>query len=291
MTWTKMRVAAALLADLLVATLLATGCGAEPATPPPSAPVGAGTPSPTQVPSGELRALPVHYVADTPAGFRLYREFHRVTTADPASDAVREMLADPTGDDPDYRTLWPAGTALRVPVTAANGMITVDLSSEASGPAMIGGEAAELTVQQLVFTVQGALQSTDPVRLLVDGEPVAELWGSVSTGEPVRRADQYAVRSLVQIDAPADGARVGRTVEVSGEAAVFEATVPWEVLRGGTVVQSGFTMAAEGQRFAPFSFALTLEPGEYVVRVTEDDPSDGEGRPPFTDTKTITVTG
>lgn len=291
MTWTKMRVAAALLADLLVATLLATGCGAEPATPPPSAPVGAGTPSPTQVPSGELRALPVYYVADTPAGFRLYREFHRVTTADPASDAVREMLADPTGDDPDYRTLWPAGTALRVPVTAANGMITVDLSSEASGPAMIGGEAAELTVQQLVFTVQGALQSTDPVRLLVDGEPVAELWGSVSTGEPVRRADQYAVRSLVQIDAPADGARVGRTVEVSGEAAVFEATVPWEVLRGGTVVQSGFTMAAEGQRFAPFSFALTLEPGEYVVRVTEDDPSDGEGRPPFTDTKTITVTG
>lgn len=283
MTWTNARVAAALLANLLVATLLATGCGAEPAIPPPSAPAGAGTPSSAQVPTGEPRALPIYYVTDTPAGFRLYREFHRVTTTDPASDAVREMLAEPTGEDPDYRTLWPDGTALRVPVTAENGVITVDLTPEASGPAMIGSEAAELTVQQLVFTVHGALQSTDPVRLLVDGVSVAELWGSVSTADPVRRADQYAVRSLVQIDAPVHGARVGRTVEVSGEAAVFEATVPWEILRGDTVVQSGFTMSAQGQRFAPFSFTVTLEPGEYMLQVTEDDPSDGEGRPPFTD--------
>ena len=52
----------------------------------------------------------MYYVAETPAGFRLYREFHRLTTSDPASDAVRDMLARPKGDDPDYRTLWPAGT-------------------------------------------------------------------------------------------------------------------------------------------------------------------------------------
>jgi hypothetical protein len=237
------------------------------------------------------RALPVYYVSDSPAGFRLYREFHRVTTADPASDAVREMLANPTGIDPDYRTLWPAGTALRAPVTTADGVITVDLSGAATAPATLGTEAAELTVQQLVYTVQGALQSTDPVRLLVDGEPVPELWGAVATAEPVQRADQYAVRSLVQIDSPAHGAQVGPEVKVSGEAAVFEATVPWEVLRDGEVVQSGFTTSAEGQRFAPYSFTVTLEPGEYVVRVTEDDPSGGEGRPVLSDDKTITVRG
>ncbi|MBW3612192.1 MAG: Gmad2 immunoglobulin-like domain-containing protein [Actinobacteria bacterium] len=93
------------------------------------------------------------------------------------------------------------------------------------------------------------------------------------------------------IDAPADGAVVGRDVEVTGEAAVFEATVPWVVVADGVVVESGFANSAEGQRFSPFSFTVTLEPGEYVVRVAEDDPSGGEGRPPFTDDKRITVTG
>jgi hypothetical protein len=144
-------------------------------------------------------------------------------------------------------------------------------------------------VQQLVYTVQAALQSVDPVRILVDGEPVDELFGAVSTAGPVERADVYATRSLVQIDAPADGDTVGGLVEVTGEAAVFEATLRWEVESGGRVVDSGFTNTAEGQVFAPFAFTLDLAPGEYVVRIMEDDPSGGEGRPVLTDDKTITV--
>lgn len=285
-----MRTRTVLLPVVLAAAVIA-GCAetdSVPAAPPgPATPPATAAPPGPAAPAGEMRALPAYYVAETGSGPRLYREFHRVTTADPASDAVREMLRG--AQDPDYRTLWPAGTALRSPVRAADGLITVDLSREALGPASVGTAAAELTVQQLVFTVQGALQSTDPVRLLVEGAPVEELFGAVSTAEPVRRADQYAVRSLVQIDAPADGERVGRTVTVSGEAAAFEANVPWEVLRNGVVVQRGFTTAAEGQRFAAYKFAVTLEPGEYLVRVSEDDPSGGEGRPPFVDDKRITV--
>ncbi|WP_214370482.1 GerMN domain-containing protein [Pseudonocardia sp. H11422] len=239
--------------------------------------------------SAEPRALAIYYVGDTAAGFRLFREFHPVATADPASDAVRQMLATPPAD-PDYRSLWPAGTRLLSPVTRADGVITVDLSAEAAGPAQVGAEAAELTVQQLVFTVQAALQATDPVRVLVDGEPVGELWGHVALAEPVARADQYAVRSLVQIDSPAHGATVGPQVTVTGEAAVFEATVLWEVRRDGAVVRSGFTSSQEGQRFSPFRFTVALEPGEYEIRVSEDDPSGGEGRPPLSDTKQVTVT-
>jgi hypothetical protein len=155
----------------------------------------------------------------------------------------------------------------------------------------LGTELAELTVQQLVFTVQGALQVEDPVRILVGGVRVPELWGAVGTAAPVERGDPYALRSLVQIDSPAEGAQVGREVEVRGEAAVWEATVLWEVLRDGAVVQKGFTSTAEGQRFAPFAFTVTLEPGEYTVRISEDDPSDGEGRPALTDDKTFTVIG
>ena len=274
---------------VLVALLggaLAAGCATQ--RPVPGVPPGpSASPQPAPAPVAEARALPGYYVVETAAGPRLFREFHRVMTADPGSDAVREMLRGP--QDPDYRTLWPAGTALRSPVTAADGLITVDLTREALGPVSLGTAAAERTVQQLVYTVQAALQSVDPVRLLVDGAPVPELFGAVGTAEPVRRADQYAVRSLVQIDTPADGAVVGRTVTVSGEAAAFEANVPWEVLRDGVVVQRGFTTAAEGQRFAPYTFTVKLEPGDYLVRVTEDDPSGGEGRPPFVDNKRITV--
>jgi hypothetical protein len=273
---------------VLVGAVLA-GCGGAP----PSGPVGPPSPAPTapsSMPSSTAgpadRALPVYYVAETAAGPRLQREFHRVPTEDPASDAVREMLAPAT--DPDYRTFWPADTSLRAPVTTDGGVITVDLAGVTPG-AQVGSAGAEMTVQQLVYTVQAALQSVDPVRILLDGEPVDELFGAVSTAQPVERADIYATRSLVQIDAPADGATVDGRVEVTGEAAVFEATLLWEVESGGEVVDSGFTNTAQGQVFAPFAFTLDLAPGEYVVRIMEDDASGGEGRPVLVDDKSITV--
>jgi hypothetical protein len=294
--------------------LLAAGCSADaepdpvddgpppvvpsssaPASPVPDPePTPSPTPAPTQVPTpppesdgGPQVAVPVYYVAETAAGFRLQREFHRVATSDPAGAAVREMLAD--GTDPDYRTHWPRGTTLRAPVVHEAGEIVVDLAGV--GSAQVGTALAELTVQQLVFTVQAALQSVDPVRILVDGRQVPELWGAVNTAEPVQRGDPYVLRSLVQIDTPAHGALVGRDVQVSGEAAVFEATVLWEVLRDGELVQKGAAGTAEGQRFAPFAFTVTLEPGEYTVRIREDDPSGGEGRPVLTDDRTFTVVG
>jgi hypothetical protein len=286
---------AALVLFAVLLALPAAGCGADPAPPPgaPSteAPVAPDPSSPAPAPGepgGEAQvAVPVYYVAETAAGFRLQREFHRVTTSDPASAAVREMLADPTGNDPDYRTPWPPSATLHAPVVADSGVIEVDLAGVS--PAQVGTQVAELAVQQLVFTVQGALQSTDPVRILVDGRPVDELWGAVDVAEPVQRGDPYALRSLVQIDTPSDGAVVGPEVRVTGEAAVFEATVLWEVLRDDAVVQSGFTSTAEGQRFAPYSFTVTLDPGTYTVRVLESDPSNGEGRPVLSDDKTITV--
>jgi Immunoglobulin-like domain of bacterial spore germination/Sporulation and spore germination len=288
---------------VLVLLVLATGCGSptpEQALPAPAvsgtspAPAPTTSPPPSASPTaepdrGEPTAVPVYYVAETPAGYRLQREFHPVVTDDPAGAAVREMFADASGADPDYRTYWPPGSALREPVRRQEGAIVVDLTGVRS--ARMGPDLAEATVQQLVFTVQGALQSTDPVRILVDGAPAPDLWDAVDLSAPVERGDPYALRSLVQIDSPADGTQVGRDVEVRGEAAVFEATVLWEVLRDGALVRKGFTSTAEGQRFAPFAFTVTLEPGEYTVRIREDDPSDGEGRPPVSDDKRITVAG
>jgi hypothetical protein len=63
------------------------------------------------------------------------------------------------------------------------------------------------------------------------------------------------------------------------------------VRRDGAVVRSGATSTAEGQRFAPYEFVVRLPPGDYEVRVAEDDPSDGAGRRPMTASRRITVTG
>lgn len=250
------------VAVLVAATLV--GCAQT------VSPAGSTTSAPAS-PRPE-RALPVYYVAQTPAGPRLQREFHRLPAADPASAAVREMLAHPTGTDPDYRNPWPAGTALRAPVASTADVITVDLT--AASP-------SDLATQQLVFTVQGALGTTTPVQLLRDGTPA---------GPPIPRGDPYALRSLVQIDAPADGASTTSPLTVTGEAAVFEATLHWTVLDGGRTVRTGVTSTAEGQTFAAFRFSLDLPPGHYTVRISEDDPSDGAGRPVLTDDRAVTVT-
>ncbi len=253
------------------------GCGsAGPAAPAPG-PATAGASaaaSGSAAPSGTAgeRALPVYYIAQTAAGPRLQREFHRLPAADPASAAVREMLAHPTGLDPDYRNPWPAGTSLRAPVTSTADAITVDLTA---------APPSDLAAQQLVFTVQGALGATAPVRLLRDGTP---------TGPPIPRGDPYALRSLVQIDAPAEGTSTASPVTVTGEAAVFEATLHWTVLSGATTIRTGVASTAEGQVFAPFRFSLDLPPGRYTVRISEDDPSDGAGRPVMTDDRTLTIT-
>uniref|UniRef100_UPI0015F0BB81 Gmad2 immunoglobulin-like domain-containing protein n=1 Tax=Pseudonocardia pini TaxID=2758030 RepID=UPI0015F0BB81 len=165
-----------------------------------------------------------------------------------------------------------------------NGLLTVDLA--VVGP--LAGPAG-LALDQLVYTVQSAAGSTDPVRVLVGGEPAVTLLGE-PVDAPLTAADPYEVRSLVEIDDPTDGAVVEGPVIVSGEAAVFEATLLWEVRDpSGEVVRAGVAATAEGQRFAPFRIEIPLEKGSYTVVVSEDDPSGGEGRPPMSDAVRVTV--
>src|SRR5689334_20195372 len=115
---------------ILLAVLVA-GCAGP--TAPDAMPTVTATPAavaPSAAP-GRAQAVPVYYVAQTASGLRMYREFHRVQTADPASDAVRELGKAPA--DPDYRTLWPPAVSLRTPVTSAGGITTVDLAGVADG--------------------------------------------------------------------------------------------------------------------------------------------------------------
>lgn len=290
--------AASALALSAVAACTSTAGTDVPVVPSGSAPSATVAPAtgeapPTAPGTPQQRALPLYYVTDTPAGPRLAREFRRLPVGDgPAAAgtaAVTALFAAPSGSVPGHHSPWPAGSTLAASVTHADGVVTVDLDPravETAPPDPI------LAVQQLVYTVTGALGTGDPVQLRVAGASVPRLWDDgVVTGLPIGRADPLGIRVLVGIDEPAEGATTSSPLRVAGEAAVFEATLRWEVRRDGAVVRSGSASTTEGQTFSPYAFAVALPPGEYEIRVAEDDPSDGAGRPVMTDTRRVTVTG
>lgn len=286
------RAARVLVGVAVVAALVGACSDDEPGTGEPTATgTTSAAPTPTEEPSPTPTASPVevtvYYLVDTRAGIRLAREAHEATGDDAVAAAVEQMIAGPT--DPDYTTAWDPGTEV-LGVTQSDGTITVDLSEEAR-TASIGSEGAATMIQQLVWTAtEAAGDDAAGVLLTIEGEPAGELWGAVTWTEPVTRVDPLDIRQLVQIAEPTEGATTTSPVTVSGDAAVFEANLPWRVLDpAGTVVTSGFATTSEGQTFAPYSFMVELEPGTYTVEISESDPSGGEGGTPMTDTRTVTV--
>lgn len=249
-----------------------------------------GSSSSTEHTGGLTTTSYVYYVVDVRGGLRLARELRDIPAgSDGPAAAVAAMISG--AQDPDYTTTWnPATRVLGVDVSPK--LITVNLSA-AARTANVGSPGAAMMIQQLVWTVtEAARQPNTPVQLDIDGKPAGELWGAVSWEAPIAREEPTAIRALVQIDFPREGAETRSPVTISGDAAAFEANVPWRILNAaGAVVASGHTMTSEGMTFAPYSFQVRLAPGKYTVEVSEDDPSGGAAGPPTTDTRRFTVTG
>ncbi len=242
-------------------------------------------------PVGEL-TVPAYYLGDTPQGTRLYREFDRVTAADPLTGALAALAQAPA--DPDYSTPWSPGSFGEASYDGA-GTISVALAdgSLRDRPAGMSQETATMALQQVVYTLQAAVQARAGVQLTLDGQPVDQVLG-VPTGKPLTNADPLATLSLMSVTSPEEGATVSGTLTASGVGSSFEANVPWQVKQGDTVVKSGFT-TAEGwmDKLYPWKTEAIdvsdLAPGDYTFVAMTDDPSAGEGKGPFVDTRTFTV--
>lgn len=220
----------------------------------------------------------VYYLRDVVgAGPRLFRERH--TTAEvsggPIATAVTEMFGD-RANDPDYTSLWPAGTKV-LDVTTSGGTATVDLSREATdGQAGSAFEAASL--QQLVWTVTATDKSVSRVKLLVEGKPVTTLWGHVQVGaQPMAREDGLSVRALQWILAPTQGARVGSPVQVEVNGTGYEGTVTIKVFSGATEVASTFVTTEQGA-LRDGSTTIELPPGDYTIKVYDEYGENGDLR-------------
>ena len=227
--------------------------------------------------------VPVYYVQDNGAGDytqRLFLEQHEVnSTGNTGIDAVAALFTNPP-TDPDYFSLWAGGSVESV--SHQSGLISVDLSA---GAAPAGdpptARVYHVALQQIVYTVQDALNSHDPVQITIGGATPAGLT------EPVRADPAVEIKGMIVIDTPTQYATVQSPVHVEGGANVFEANLSWQILQGGQVVQQDYTMTSSGQAFSPYSFEVDLNPGNYTLRAYEASPEDGS--PMFVETKQFTV--
>ncbi|TDU87472.1 immunoglobulin-like protein involved in spore germination [Kribbella voronezhensis] len=260
----------------------------QPTTPGPSDQPSVAKDRSTTEPSVKRKAVSVYWLGkstgnDSGVGVRLYRTFVPVSGR-PALEAVR-VMASGKSDDPDYYSLWQDATP--VSVTQYDGVVTVDFKTYPRQKLETG--MAQVAVQQLVYTVQGALgDQTAQVRVTQQGRSGVPLFGLVDTRQPFSRAQAADVQALVWINSPTEGTVIRSPLTVEGIAAAFEAVVNWRATNEKTrqVVQ-GQTTTKQGQGFSPFSFTTKLAPGAWQLDAYLISPQDG--RITDLDSKTVIV--
>lgn len=304
----------ALISACAVAVLALTGCGTDQSSTsgepdgssPDVTPSQSQEPEESQEPAPITVAVPIYYVGDAAGQPRLFREFQQVEGQ--ALTQAATLVDGGTPLDPDYRTLWPGQTVTSAEVTGR--VITVTLNGDAftERPDGMTEREAELAIQQMVHTLQGVEQSNAPVRFVrptpagaASETPTTEAPEAPSTlfgidvSAPIQRATWSKTLAMVNVTAPAQDSTVtGDVLTAEGVASSFEATVPWQVLRGGEVVLEGFA-TADGwmDRLYPWNASIDvseLEPGTYTFVAMTDDPSGGaEGPGPTSDSKDFTL--
>lgn len=245
--------------------------------------------------------VPSYYMIGTNLGPRLVREFRQADaygedTAATIEAAVRTAVTE-RPSDPDYQTLWPEDT--RVEVGGGDGEPwSVELTSPTEDlngrPGGIDDPVAEMMRQQVVWTTQAVVQSRDPVVLA--GPDGGDLLG-VDAG-PETAGVETETLALMNITNPVEGQTVdGDTLVADGRSSGFEATVIWELRRGGIdgeVVDEGST-TAEGWLDALYPWTVEvdvsdLEPGTYTFVARNDDPTGGaEGAGDYADSRGFVI--
>lgn len=290
-------------ASVVTAVALSTG-----GTPQSSDPGPATSPSPSEsatdptnpasptVTNPETMTVAAYFVGDTPDGPRLYREFRKVQAADPLSAAVAALSLAP--EDPDYVNLWPADAIRRVHFSGIGDdgelEIVVD-PAHRQRPAGMSEVEAGLAVEQVIRTVQAAVQVRAAVQFYSDSNPIDQVLG-VPTSEPLATGSDLALLAHVSLSDPSEGQTVDNdeTFTVRGVGNSFEGNIVTRIQRLSGVVEIVAEKPAIAgtyeDRLFPFDVTFDLSevpPGDYLVVSRTDDPSGG-GRV-HVDTRRITI--
>jgi hypothetical protein len=219
-------------------------------------------------------ALAQYWVADTSRGFRLYREFVRITPAPDAITAALRELVSQKPTDSDYVSLWPEGTTINS-VKVNSDSAVVDLSFPKLN---LGSEAESLAIAQLVWTATAADTTVKKISLTVDGKKIESLAGHLDATKPFTRGLTYEVLAPIWITSPTENQSVAaQGFTLSGMASTFEANVVWKVFKDGVLIQEGSTTAQEAApAWKPWSVIIeNLTPGTYQFFAMEYSAEDG----------------
>ena len=249
-----------------------------------------------EAPEDEERSAPevtVFFVRVHASGFWVEPEAHELDR--PTEAVARAALELAFAGEPHDPGLHSAGLD-DVRILATNirdRVLIVDVSAEIEAHGT--GSAGEMAFAHQLAHTGAAFPTVDAVQLWVEGAAIDELWGHLDWSQPFEPAP--GAISPITISEPAAGPGeitvAAGEVMVRGEARVFEATLHLRLLGpGGEVLAEDVVTATEG---APgrgsWEHTFTIgEPGTYTIEAEEDDPSDGEGRPPFATTRLIEVT-
>ena len=152
-------------------------------------------------------------------------------------------------------------------------------TAESCTGGLIAAACTELAGSSLWFE-RGLVSYSNAAKTELLGVPAELIAQHGAVSEPVARAMAEGARAR-------SGAQA--SLAVTGNAAMFEATLPWRVLdASGAEVRKGVAMTKEGNTFADYAFTVSLDPGLYTIEVTEEG-ADGEGWKPDVDTRTFTV--
>ncbi len=192
--------------------------------------------------------------------------------------AITALLSGTTPDGKQiaiygYQQPWPDGTMAKVSVTDT--AITISLTGP--GKTGLSADQQRIAVQSLVWTATAAAQLNVPVHIEVVGGQA--IFATKPAGNYSRPASGTWYMDLVSIwiDSPTPGATLKAPVTVTGQACVFEAQFPWQVLQGSTVVKSGSAMASTAcPDYGTYSITIgSLPAGTYTIRLYEISPKDG----------------
>lgn len=178
-----------------------------------------------------------------------------------ARAAIEQLLAGPTEDEvrsfPAITTAIPDGVRL-LGLTISEGIASIDFSREFEAT----DDSASVAVRaaQVVFTLS-RFDSVAEVLFRQDGVPVSIQTGSGElTDRPVGIWDYLDFAATISVEAPAYGAVGGNPMQVSGFAAVFEATFNWALTDSdGLVIAEGSAMTTNGTGWGGFDIAIGYE--------------------------------
>ena len=295
--------AGAVAATVVVATVAVDGMGDDPA---PGPAAGGSEASEGFDPSQLIgSATAAYFIGDTPLGPRLYREFQPVSVGDPEqslTDAVRLLAVDRGPEDPDYRTVWPAGSFADVRLERSRIVVELGTAEALEAPVGIAPEEQLLGVQQVVYTAEATVGESLPVTFEWQGAPAASVLGTDVPARVDRNRD--LITAPVNISDPAEGTEITEESFVAGGSMADTVDeVRWRIADAGWAPDGSSLEFIEGVAApapdpAPFAPGWTTEPiditglapGEYLFVVETEQAGQTSDSPAlFTDTRTFTV--